>query len=183
MPYMHNFPSMRQMIRTITSKRLVVPNAVLPRSQNPPVASSIELAPLHIDSIFTNSHSEIFHGKNSPVLASTLPTTAITRSLNTEWPASALLLFTSWCSCRLTGNRKSCSCPEVAHRIVGISRIGRSYARVLIRISSNVRNELLSSKRKKSCESRVSLRWWRETSFREVVVCYSIWNLNIGLEL
>lgn len=54
---------------------------------------SIELAALDIDTVFTDSHAQVFHGENSATLAATLTTAAIAWTLNTKVDALSLAIF------------------------------------------------------------------------------------------
>jgi len=112
-----------------------------------PYPSSVELPSLHIDTVLSNSHTQIFHGQYSPILTPTLSSTTITRSLNTKWSSSTSLLFASGSRSRLARNWKSSRRTKITHGIIGVWRIWWSNTRILICICCYIGDEFLCCER------------------------------------
>jgi hypothetical protein len=140
--------------------------------------SSIELAALDVDAVLAHSHAEVLHGEDSPALAATLSTTAVTRALDAEvvvlrFGAGVLAsLSPAWCCCAL-----GASCSQSAHGVVA-GGVGRPYAGELVGVGRDVGDELLGRKREEAGKVRRGLGWRGQTGACEVVVGNRVGNLS-----
>jgi hypothetical protein len=120
------------------------------------VSSSVKLASLDIDTVLLHGHAQIFHGQDSlPLTRASLPTTTIPAPLHAQ--CCTLLTFRTGRACTSTAATRTTSKTSrsttsgtayagTTERIVGRCGIRTSDPRVLIRISCNVRDELLGRK-------------------------------------
>jgi hypothetical protein len=108
-------------------------------------SSPVELAALDVDTVFSNSHTEILHGEHCPSLAATLTTTAISWPLDAEVVVlglgSAVFPALRWSCCTWC----SCCASKTAHGVVACG-VGGTNARELVCIGCDVCNELLGRK-------------------------------------
>lgn len=82
--------------------------------------SAVELSPLDIDSVLADSHSQVLHRKNGPILAAALSTASVTWTLDTKRSTTSCLFLATWCSRLLACHRKPGSCSQITHGVVGI---------------------------------------------------------------
>lgn len=135
---------------------------------------AIKLAPFHVDTVLADSHTQILHRQNSSVLASALATATVSRALNTQRRAFALVLV-AWLTCLLAGDGETSCGAERTHWVISVAR--GADAAVLVGVGGNVCDELLRGESEESRETGVGLGWWWQTGFGHVVVGDGIGNL------
>lgn len=156
----------------------------------------IKLASLDADPVLRNSHTQILHGQHGPSLSRTALSTATeTRPLDAQMgvgrAALALARFSASDAC--SGARRARPAGrggyvqtrggiKTAHRVVGAGAVGGADARVLVRVGSDVGDELLGRESKESRKVRRSLVWtvaWgREAGHGEIVRGHGIGDLS-----
>jgi len=142
----------------------------------PALLLSIELAPLNIDTVLSNGHTQVLHGENGAVLASALPATAVPGPLNANRPVTWILV--TGLVALLPRDREARRGAEVAHRIVRILVAAGTDAAVLVGIGGYVGDELLRGEREEASEAGIGLGGRRQTCFGHVVVGHGIRNLH-----
>lgn len=139
---------------------------------------SVELAPLNVDAVFSNSHAQILHRENRP----TLSTAGSTASVSSPWSTERRVLSSIFLSLAsgfalssaATGTHAESSGTSKASERVVRCGVGTPDARVLVRVRCDVRDELLRREREEPRQAAVCLRRRREAGQREVVICDGI---------
>lgn len=136
---------------------------------NDETGSSVKLAPLDIDTILAHRHAQILHGQHRPVLAASLPATAITRSLNAQ-RRTLILVFAPRLARLLARNGETRGGAEGAHGVVGVCVARGADAAVLVCVGGNVGNEFLGGEGEETGEALVGLGRRGEAGLGHVVL-------------
>jgi hypothetical protein len=144
-------------------------------------SSPVELAALDVDTVLSNRHTEVLHGKHCTSLTATLTTTAVSWPLDAEIVVLGLGSTVFTALCRGCCTWCSCCASKTAHGVIACG-VGRTNARELVRIGGDICNEFLSRKSQKAGKVLRRLRWGRETSACQVVVGNCIRYLSLVLD-
>jgi hypothetical protein len=111
----------------------------------------IELSSLDVDTIFSDSHPQVFHRENRSPLVAALSASAVAgpRSTKREVFCFRSTVLAALCTAGHCCALRSSASGEAAHRIV-TCRVGCADAGVLVCVGSDICDEFLGCKRKQA---------------------------------